>query len=342
MAVLTLSCSQDGVLTGADEHGVLNAVQEQGGDAAILSEKLQLSMSSDAGAEKRASDDVGLGLQERMTAINEALAAAGYAVRVQKAELSLADNAPADAAAVVFANDRRLRLTSRWVPGDTRREADGNNITYLADQTFRMANGASGPINSEPAVDTAFGTWDGVTCSNLDIVKRADTEPNPNFILALFGLADINTAEPFAADITTTGFLPGFVFDLLAEDGSQFILGVTWTLVFVTDDEPTDVDNNGFADTGLKEIWYNNAFTWTDTGQGGTDIETVALHENGHAVELGHFGRVHATFSPHGGRLHVSPRAVMNAFILGTLRQTLGTDVAAYCGIFGAWPTPHS
>ncbi len=322
---------------GCAEDGALTAVEAEAQD-----DRMTLSLSVDAKANAAADRaDEPTALQDRMSAINDYLEAAGLSVRIQKAEISFAENAPADAASVVFTNDRTLRLSTRWVPGDPRREADGDNITYLVDQSFRMANGSAGLLNSEPAVDSAFSTWDGLECSNVDLVKRADTDPNPNFVLALFGLANFNTANPNAADITTTGFLPGFVFDLLAPQGSQFILGVTWTLIFVDQNGPTDIDGNGYFDTGLKEVWYNNAFTWTDTGAGGIDIETVAFHENGHAMELGHFGKVHATFSPQGGRLHVSPRAAMNAFILGTLREPLGTDNASYCGIFGAWPTPH-
>ncbi len=330
VAVLVFGCADDSTLT---------AVQDEPLDDG----RMTLSLSFDGKADRQA-DLAGAPteLADRMAAMNERLAASGLSVRIQKAEISFATNAPADAASVVFANDRTLRLSSRWVPRDPRREADGDNITYLVDQSFRMAKGSAGPINSEPALDAAFSTWDGLQCSNVDLIKRPDTEPNPNFVLALFGLANFNTANPVAADITTTGFLPGFVFDLLAPNGSQFILGVTWTLIFVDQNGPTDIDGNGYADTGLKEVWYNDAFTWTDTGIGGDiDIETVAFHENGHAMELGHFGKVHATFSPQGGRLHVSPRAAMNAFILGTLREPLGTDNAAYCGIFGAWPTPH-
>ncbi|MDX1428795.1 MAG: hypothetical protein R3282_00850 [Rhodothermales bacterium] len=331
IVVLAVGCAEDQSLTAV-------GVDSNEGVA-----KMELSMSFDANAKAKSESETGLtDLQIRMEEINQRLEEAGLALRIQKAEISLAKNAQADAASIIFTNDRSLRLNTRWVPSDPRRAADGDNITYVVDQSFAAANSSGGALNSEPAVDAAFATWDDLQCSNVDLVKRADTDPNPNFVLALFGLVDINTANPFAADITSTGFLPGFVFDLLAPGGSQFILGVTFTLIFVDGNGPTDIDGNGYADTGLKEIWYNNAFPWTDTGTGAdVDIETVAFHENGHAMELDHFGKVHATFSPQGGVLHVSPRAAMNAFILGTLREPLGTDNAAYCGIFGAWPTPH-
>jgi hypothetical protein len=37
----------------------------------------------------------------------------------------------------------------------------------------------------------------------------------------------------------------------------------------------------------------------------------VALHENGHALGLGHYGKVFVTTN--NAKLHIAPRAVMNA-----------------------------
>jgi len=112
---------------------------------------------------------------------------------------------------------------------------------------------------------------------------------------------------------------------------------VTFTFIWVDGNgDPTDINGDHRNDTALKEIWYNNAFLWSTNGGAGVDVETVALHEEGHAVELGHFGRVAGNVQT--GKLTVSPRAVMNAFILGVLRSPLGTDEASYCGNFASWP----
>lgn len=270
--------------------------------------------------------------EEALDMINERLTAAGMSVAVAKMEYVTGGPQADRAGQTVFATDRQLRLPYRWVAGDTRRNANGDLITQVTFAPFATANaGTPAAVDGLPPIDASFDTWNAVTCSNLNILDLPSTFANPSAILG---------GDPFLADISTMGFLPGAFFDLLAPDGSTFILGVTFTFIFLdpATGEPTDVNNDGRLDTALKEVWYNDAFTWSTDGSPGTfDIETVALHENGHALELGHFGRVFIT--NRNGKLHVSPRAVMNAFILGTLRTPLGTDNSSYCGNFANWPT---
>lgn len=276
-----------------------------------------------------------------LDAVNEALAERGISIAVARAEFVLAAHADGPlvetANHTIFTNNRQLRLDSRWVPGDVRRDADGNHITFLNFGPFMPANwGTPSQFDGEPAIDASFATWNAVRCSNVELLKRPDTGAFPSAIFA--------GGNPFLADIVTLGFLPGLYFDLVLGPGaSSNVLGVTFTFVWLQSPggPPSDIDADGRNDTALKEVWYNDAFNWSEGGQ--FDVETVALHENGHAMELGHFGLIHATFNNgrgnvRPGTLHVSPRAVMNAFILGTLRTPLGTDIASYCGNFGSWP----
>lgn len=267
--------------------------------------------------------------EDAIAMVNAQLAEEGLGFALDKVEYVTRSGADFSGQ-TVFRNDRTKRLTSRWVPSDERRAADGDNITQLTFDVFADANfGTPAQVDGEPSIDASFDTFQNTRCSSLNIVKRPDSGVLPS---AIFG------GDPFLADISTIGFLPGFIFDAVLFPGaSENVLGVTFTFIFIDGPggPPTDIDNNGLTDTALKEIWYNDDFLWTTNG-GGVDIETVALHENGHALEMGHFGRIART--NRNGKLHVSPRAVMNAVILGDLRELLGTDNAAFCGNFAQWP----
>ena len=66
------------------------------------------------------------------------------------------------------------------------------------------------------------------------------------------------------------------------------------------------------------------------------DIETVALHEAGHGLSQGHFGKKFRTDK--NGKIHFSPRAVMNASYSGIQTEILKTDNAGHCSIWANWP----
>lgn len=233
----------------------------------------------------------------------------------------------------IYANDRQKRLMAQWVPGDERRDADGNNLTYLTYGPYAPANyDTPDELDGEPAIDASMDTWNNIkNNTKLNIVKLEDTGANPSGILG---------GDPFLADITEFGFVPGLFFELFVGPGSSSnVLGVTFTFVFIDDaGNATDIDNDGYEDIAFKEVWYNDAFLWTDSGNSGdaVDIETVALHENGHALGFGHFGKLFVTNG--NNKLHVAPRAVMNAIILGTQHDLLGTDKGSYNSIYGSWP----
>lgn len=267
---------------------------------------------------------------EHLAEVNSQLAEKGFDnIELFMAEtITYTNDGGLQAGQTVFANDRTKTLPSQWQADDPIRSTIygapvGNDLTHTVFSPFAVANGS---INAEADIDASFETWNNLKKnSGLDILKvPTPGGVFPSAILSLPGF----TSDPFAADISTIGFLPGSVFDaVLGPGASSSVLGVTFTFTWIA---APDV-------VALKEVWYNDDFSWSNDGTPGTiDIETVALHENGHALGFGHFGKISVTNA--NGKLHVSPRAVMNAAYLGPVRDPLGTDKASFNNVYGSWP----
>jgi len=230
------------------------------------------------------------------------------------------------------------QLTSRWVPNDQRRIADGDNITYLVDQS----NGAtaSGLTNAqtEAAVDRALSTWASERAmKKVALVKRPDSGADPTIVDGLSGFGGYG--NPFLADIVNAGWYPRAFFEAVGgPGGGRGILGVTFTFIFVDGDgNPTDINGDNYLDEALSETYYNDTFgnpagdragnPWgIDIVLPGIDVQTVALHENGHAIDLGHFGP--------------PPVAVMNPVYGGIRLSAFAPDNAGLNIVWQSWPNP--
>lgn len=264
--------------------------------------------------------------------INRRLEARGAKIRVDHAEWLSANNAVGQ---IIFANDRDKQLGFRWIPGDPRRGALDDALTYVVDQSDGATSNGLTNAQTEAAIDRALQTWDsGTQCSNLPVVKLTDDGSDFDLVDLLLGFPGAGF-DNFLADIVEAGWVPAPFFDLVVPGGSQFILGVTFTFNFVGD---LDINDDGFIDTALKEVYYNDGFAWgIDTGNGDDiDVQSVALHENGHSFDLAHFGRIFGTFG--NGKIHLAPRAVMNAAYSGQQQEFSGSDLAGHCSLFGSWP----
>jgi hypothetical protein len=257
-----------------------------------------------------------------MSQINAGLAAKSY--RVDQAEYITLGEAGAIGQTVFFNDRGNKQLASHYVPGDPRR-GGRTNITYIVDQTEGAVDGLA-VAQTTAAIDRAMTTWNNVACSTIPITKLPDI-PGVDLGVVEFQ-SGLGGSQSNAADITHAGWLPA---GLLPPN----VLAVTFTFMFVdASGNPTDIDNNNKIDTAFSEILYNDAFTWQINGD--VDVESIALHESGHGLSQGHFGKAFSTDS--NGKVHFAPRAVMNAAYTGIQQSIKGTDNGGHCSNWGKWP----
>ena len=236
----------------------------------------------------------------------------------------------------------------RWVPNDPRRLAQGDDVTFLiAKNRATTLSGLTEP-QTTAAIQPAFGTWSAdAALDKVDLIER----PHDGGDVTIFDeLVDAEAGtrfddfrrqpgNPFVADIVNAGWLPRAYFETVGgPGGGRGILAFSVSFIFTNDDgTPTDINGDNRLDTALNEVYYNNTFgdpasdranrPWgIDAGGLGIDVETVALHENGHSLGLGHFGP--------------PPDAVLNPVYAGIRHQPFAADDAGMSAVWSSWPNP--
>ena len=223
------------------------------------------------------------------------------------------------------ASTRLHRRPFRWVPGDPRRAADGSNLTYLVDQAGLPGSGLDA-AGVEAAIARAMKSWSTIPCvsAKVGVVKRADAGADPDIFDGLMGYGGFGDYR--LADIVHAGWMPPDFFDAVSGPGSgQTVLAFSVTFIYIgADGSPTDVNRDGYLDTAANEIYYNEGFAWLLGAGTGMDLESVALHELGHSLGIGHIG--------------APLEAVMNPVYAGEHRSLDSLDQAALCSVWGTWP----
>lgn len=264
-----------------------------------------------------------------MVEINNALAVLEADYRLEVIEFMTTDDADPEFAHTVFFNNRgNKQLSHDFVPGDTRRAwSIGTAITLAVDGTEGTTGTGLTQAQTDGAIRSAIATWENLRCSNLPQIDFGNSPFDIGVVEFILGFGGL----PFIfADVSHTGWEPPTLFDAVAPpNGGSFILGATFTFIFVGG----DTDNNGKFDTAFREVIYNDGFPWA---LGSTfDVETVALHEHGHGLSQAHFGKA---FLDGAGKLHFAPRAVMNAAYSGVQTSITATDKAGHCSNWAQWP----
>lgn len=282
--------------------------------------------------------DEKVALATLMDGINAVLEATDASYRVGMAEFVTADAADEMGNTVLSKVVGNKQLTFDFVPFDPRRApwsgpvgGGMDDVTYAVDQTDDAVPRYGGLTAAETtaAIDRAMATWDRAQCSSLPItLKRDPADDGIDIGLVAFDMG-LGGSEAIVADIQHAGWGDMDFFGNL--------LGVTFTFMFIDGaGSVTDIDGNGKLDVAFREIYYDPSWHWSVDGIHHVDVETVALHEAGHGLSQGHFGKV---WRKNDGSLVASPRAVMNDTYGGPLTDLLGTDNAGHCSNWASWPT---
>jgi hypothetical protein len=218
------------------------------------------------------------------------------------------------------------RQPFRWVAGDPRRAAQGPDLTYRVDlsEGFGLNDLASGA--TEEAIDRAMATWSSDSClQKLRVIKRQGDGPvDADIFDSQFGYGEFGDYR--AADVVHAGWLPPNFFErVTGPGGGESVVAISVTFIYVNlEGEPSDLDGDGYMDAAHSEIYYNQGFSWTNGDTDGRiDVETVALHEVGHALGVGH--------------VNPPPVAVMNPVYTGARKRLRPVDHAALCSIWSSW-----
>jgi len=288
--------------------------------------------------ERNASNQKGEGVEGWLNYTNNALESSN--LQIEKIEFLVAEGV---GNTVFFKNIGNKQLPSDFVPNDPFNAIPGTDVPYWIDGIELGTSSGMSKGETESAIISAMDTWDAVSCSEgLTLLNLGTTTAEDfgdvGFVQFLLGFGGFDGY--FAGTILHAGITSPEFFEAIFGENNG-VLGVTFTFIWVEDDDtPSDIDQNGKDDVAFREIYIAEAYNWQDQPNDVLfndifDFETVVLHEAGHSLSQGHFGKAFATKN---GSIHFTPQALMNAgYSIGN-RVIKGTDKAGHCSIWENWP----
>lgn len=301
-------------------------------------------------AQQAAPDDeiANASVHPSLAAINDYLLTSGVRdAQVTSVALMVDRNYPADHP-ILYVADRTLRLNSQFVANDPRRRSDvGLDWTFDTRRSTprTLVNGVPGILASADTVQQtrlSVERWVELPCYSAEFGELpyplAPGYENIEFVDDFYLGGETQPFRP-VAEITVGGYLPASFFRQIFAHGDN-ILGVAYQFTFIDPitRQPTDIDHNGKLDTFWTEIYFNDLHYWGDVTAPGIDpnqvidLQTVALHEAGHAFGLNHFGR---TFANRAGIMFAGYNIMSQVYTPN--RSLFGTPTGTFCGIYASW-----
>ena len=225
----------------------------------------------------------------------------------------------------------RSHVFARWPKRD---------LTYLIDVSDYPPGANTAAVTT--ALVNSYETWDAVPRINLSLTRVPDTEANPDVFDAIVtdnagNCVDIvDTSSPALISVDANGFNLEPFADIvhggwLSSDYFEKCLGSADIIAVTLAFGAGDANHDQFADLVYAEQYANNHWEYVTSGSvfldtdGPFDIQSIFVHEDGHALGLDHTGGPNANqplrLRPNG---HIfTPEAVMNPFNFGGEKRSL-------------------